>query len=221
MLPMTRNRRSRPQPQGPKRSPLLLLLILVFWSVTMGWGLSLLAQSSPVPDRLASRPETQLMAQVTPKALPYDGAIDAVPNNLKLAESVYLENCATCHIGVPPAFLPTETWKSILLDSNHYGITIQPLFNPFRQLVWNYLLNFSRSVFATETVPSRVGQSRFFKALHPGVTLPQTVSLKGCVSCHPGAGQYHFGTIANTLQPDALPRPDTPPSPVENVAPKG
>lgn len=199
MLPTARNRHSR-HPRS-QRSTLLLMLILVFWSITMGWGLSLMAQSSPVPTRLSTTefpaPSPQL-AQATPAALPYDGAIDPVPNPLKLSESVYLENCATCHIGVPPAFLPTETWKAILLDSNHYGITIQPLLNPFRQLVWNYLLNYSRGVFAAESVPSRVGQSRFFKALHPNVTLPQTVSLKGCISCHPGANQYHFRTLASS-----------------------
>jgi hypothetical protein len=155
----------------------------------MGWGLSWLALSSPVPKMgmpLVSQAQPRSQILFTP-----DGAIDRVPDNLKLAESTYLETCATCHIGVSPAVFPTETWKALLLDPNHYGVTIS-LVDPFRRLIWNYLQAFSRSQGEVESVPFRLSQSRFFKALHPNVKLPETINLKGCVSCHPGVEQYHY-----------------------------
>lgn len=200
-----RSRRSRPQStllssalkQRTTRSTLILLGIVLFWSMTMGWGLAWLAQSSPIP---ATAPLTQTMAQKAGAKFLPDGAIDPVPENLTLAQSTYLENCATCHIGVPPGVLPTETWRVLLRDPNHYGVELKPLFNPFLQLTWQYLQTYSRSEAAEETVPFRVSQSRFFKALHPGVNLPQNLQLKACLECHPGADQFHFRTLAAGLE---------------------
>jgi Dihaem cytochrome c len=188
------NQRLRSTPKRQNRSTFLLLAILLFWSITMGWGLSLLAQSSPVPTIVAQQ-STQPQS-VSPRNLAKDGAIDAVPEGLQLAESVYLENCATCHIGIPPGVLPTETWKGLLLDPNHYGIKIALLVDPFRRLTWNYLQTFSRPQAPEEAVPFLVSQSKVFKALHPGVKFSQPVNLKGCVSCHPGAEQYHYRSLS-------------------------
>jgi len=37
-----------------------------------------------------------------------------------------------------------------------------------------------------------VTESRYFKALHPRIDLPPTLTAAGCISCHPGARDYNY-----------------------------
>ncbi|MBE9122253.1 diheme cytochrome C [Tychonema sp. LEGE 07199] len=120
------------------------------------------------------------------------GTVDRIPEAYQLGQQLYLENCATCHIGLPPQVLPTETWRRLLQDPEHYGQTIKLLVDPPRLLVWNYLQTFSRPQPKDEDLPYRAANSRYFKALHPRVKLPQPANLSSCVTCHPGASQYNF-----------------------------
>jgi len=126
--------------------------------------------------------------------------VDVVPASLKIAQDLYLENCASCHIGLPPQVMPTETWRQLIQDSQHYGAQIQPLVAPNLQIVWQYIRAFSRPQSAEEDVPYRVYQSRYFKALHPKVKLPTRAGLTSCVSCHPGAGKYDFRSLSAEWQ---------------------
>jgi hypothetical protein len=161
--------------QQHRYSPFILLLTL-FWSVMLGLGLARATDASPI------------------------GTVDPVPPRYQLGQQVYLENCATCHIGIPPATLPDETWRRLLQDSQHYGQQITPLVDPPRLLVWNYLLAYSRPIQDGETIPYRVNDSRYFKALHPRVELPQPVRLNSCAVCHPGATQYDFRRLTSEWQ---------------------
>jgi hypothetical protein len=47
-----------------------------------------------------------------------------------------------------------------------------------------------------EVTPYRLKDSRYFKALHPGVNLPRPVQIGSCVTCHPGAGEYNFRSLS-------------------------
>lgn len=109
---------------------------------------------------------------------------------------LYVENCGSCHLAVPPEVLPGDTWRRLISDSNHYGVTIEPLRGPFRQSMWAFLRDFSRDRLASETVPYRVASSRLFKALHPDVTFEQPVTLGSCVSCHPQAEVGNFMALS-------------------------
>ncbi len=42
----------------------------------------------------------------------------------------------SCHIAIPPTVLPTQTWRNLLEDPQHYGATLKPLVDPPRILVW-------------------------------------------------------------------------------------
>lgn len=142
----------------------------------MGWGLALVTNAQTAPDGI--------------------GTVDPVPQRYQLGQQLYLENCSSCHIAISPAVLPTQTWKQILLDSQHYGVQLKPLVDPPRVLVWNYLQNFSRSLAKGEETPYHVADSRYFKALHPNVKLPRPVKISSCVSCHPGANNYNFRRLS-------------------------
>jgi hypothetical protein len=121
------------------------------------------------------------------------GTVDWVSPEYQLGQQLYQENCASCHIAVPPQVLPTQTWQQLLQDTQHYGVTIPELVDPPRLIIWNYLQRYSRPLLPQEEiVPYRVNRSRYFKALHPQVDFPQPVTLEGCVSCHPGAEQNNF-----------------------------
>ncbi|BAY27833.1 hypothetical protein NIES2100_76590 [Calothrix sp. NIES-2100] len=176
-------RRTRPKGDRKfKRQPLGLLLVVLAWSLAMGW---LLAQASNVQ---GATPNTEI------------GTVDVVPAQYTLGQDLYLENCSTCHIALPPAVLPSQTWKNLLEDSQHYGAQLQPLIDPPRVLVWRYLQTFSRPQRKDEETAYRVNNSRYFKALHPKVKLPRPVQINSCVSCHPSAGDYNFRRLSPEME---------------------
>ncbi|MBD2079934.1 diheme cytochrome C [Leptolyngbya sp. FACHB-17] len=154
-----------------RRSPVILILILLIWSLILGWGLA----------QAVEKPQS---AEI--------GTVDVVSGNLQLAQQTYLQNCATCHIGIPPAAFPTQTWRELLRDSQHYGATLTPLVEPERSLVWTYLRTFSRQALEDERIPYRFGESKPFKLLHPKVEISRSISLSSCATCHPGTNQYNF-----------------------------
>ena len=167
----------------PRRSPLLLFVLLLVWSAIVGWGLASLTNAQP-----NSQSVTDASSQVNPVI----AQVDTVPQRYQLGQQLYLENCATCHLAVPPEVLPTQTWQRVLQDSQHYGVKIKPLVDPPRLLVWNYLRTFSRPLNKEEEIPFRTQDSRFFKALHPKVKLPNPANLSSCISCHPSANEFNF-----------------------------
>jgi hypothetical protein len=152
-----------------RRSPLVLLLLLLFWSVLLGFGLSRAAAI---------------------------GTVDVIPENYQLGQAAYLENCASCHVGLPPAVMPSQTWRSLVQEAQHYGTVIPTIQEPLRQVAWNYLSTYSRPVNKDEEVPFRLAKSRYFKALHPKVTFEQPVNLNSCATCHPASAQFDFRSLS-------------------------
>jgi len=161
-----------------QRFPVVLFLLILLWSLAMGWGLALVTNAQPTAI----------------------GTVDPVTPRYQLGEELYLENCASCHIAIPPAVLPTQTWQHLLQDQQHYGVELPPLVDPPRLLVWNYLRAFSRAEGTDEQTPYQVNDSRYFKALHPRVKLPRPVQVGSCVTCHPGAAQYNFRRLTPEWQ---------------------
>ncbi|MFH7030650.1 MAG: cytochrome C [Heteroscytonema crispum UTEX LB 1556] len=166
-----------------KRSPIGLIMVILAWSLAMGWLLAMATNAQ------GATPKATQGAEV--------GTVDVVPAQYQLGQQLYLENCASCHIALPPAVLPTQTWKNLLQDSQHYGAQLKPLIDPPRILVWRYLQTFSRVQLQDESTPYRVNDSRYFKALHPGVKLPRPVQIGSCVSCHPSASDYNFRRLSS------------------------
>ncbi|MDJ0693355.1 cytochrome C [Mastigocoleus sp. MO_188.B34] len=156
-----------------------MFVIVLVWSLGMGW---LLAFAN---NAYSAVPSTEI------------GTVDVVPAKHKIGQELYLENCSSCHIALPPAVLPSQTWRNLLEDSQHYGATLKPLVDPGRILVWRYISTFSRPHKKDERTPYRVNSSRYFNALHPQVKLPRPVKLGSCVACHPGASDYNFRRLSS------------------------
>ncbi|PIG90621.1 diheme cytochrome C [Gloeocapsopsis sp. IPPAS B-1203] len=173
--------RKRSRAAQHRRRSQFFLLVILLWSILMGWGLAI-ATAQPSPQQEAATEEI--------------GTVDIVPSRYQLGQELYLENCASCHIALPPAVMPTQTWQRLLQDQQHYGVTLPQLVDPPRLLIWNYLRNFSRPLLKEEPTPYRVGESRYFKALHPNIKLPRPVDVSSCVSCHSGATEYNFRRLS-------------------------
>ncbi len=156
-------------------------LLLVCWS--LGFGL---AHIRPAP-----------AATITPDPA---GMTDPVSPAYRLGLVTYLHTCGSCHIALPPEVFPTETWQSLLLDTQHYGTKIPPLLDPDLHLIWNYLQEYSRPTLAGEIEPYTLADSRYFHALHPRVHFTGPVTPNTCVSCHPGAAQYDFRHLSTQWQ---------------------
>jgi hypothetical protein len=177
-------RRSSQAQRKPRRSVWVLILLVLGFSSLCGWTLTL----SQGDVSMAAQP-TAVLAQSVPAAIT---TVDVVPESLQLAQETYMARCATCHIGLPPAVLPSESWKNILQDDNHYGVPWTPMRNPDLALAWKYLRTFSRPNNPTEDPPYRVARSEYFKILHPKVKFTEPVKIGTCVSCHPGVSSFNF-----------------------------
>lgn len=185
---MTAFLRSRFRKIAPAARRLLLYGSLILWSMGIAWGAA-----------IAFEPSSLAPSSLTPSQAPTQQWIaDEVTDSRTIGLETYLENCATCHIPVPAEVLPTESWKNILENTNkHYGISIDP--PPLSlsvRLMWDYLRFASRPLRTDEPVPQLIEQSRFFKALHPRVKLPEEVTLKTCIVCHPSAQAFNYRKLA-------------------------
>jgi len=182
---------SKPQHRKRQRSSIVLLILIVLWSFCVGWGLAQATDVSHVDEmpQLAQAFSTASDSRV--------GTVDPVPPAYQTGQTLYLENCSTCHIALPPQVFPSETWRQLLQDTQHYGRRLDPLVDPPRLLIWNYLRRFSRPRKEEETIPYRMDRSRFFKALHPAVKLPRPTRPNTCISCHPGAAEYNFRDLTS------------------------
>lgn len=153
---------------------LVLLLVIGLWSISIGITVAFALDNSKL--------------------------MDPVPERFQTGQDLYLDTCAGCHIPISPAVLPTETWQTILENpNNHYGTQV-PLVRITQVLIWDYLRTFSRPLTREEPKPVYIEQSRYFKALHPRVTLPKPTSHKTCIVCHPGAENYDYRTLSAEWQ---------------------
>ncbi len=174
------NRRGK-RGQRRKASPVVLLFLLLVWSICLGWGLSLVVGATGKPE---------LVAQATSSEL---GTVDPTFSRYQLGEELYLENCASCHVAMPPQIMPTETWRRLLLEpEQHYGVQLQEMIGPSRLVMWDYLRTYTRPSVEGQPIPYRIAESRFFKALHPRVKFSEAIKPDSCVTCHPGVAQYNY-----------------------------
>ncbi|MGB7085415.1 MAG: diheme cytochrome C [Phormidesmis sp.] len=133
------------------------------------------------------------LAHATSTAATSDyGMVDPIDEPHAVGYHIYIEQCATCHVALPPAVLPTQTWQTLITDSAHYGLVL-PNIAPFeQQLMLNYLQVYSRSLQGDDPIPYRLQDSTYFGALHPNVALPQPLDLSSCAGCHIGATEQNY-----------------------------
>lgn len=183
------------QPKGYQRgrSPVVLWFLLFVWSISLGWGMAIafgipqgtMAQIAP---GIPTQPD--LIVQGTAQET---GTVDPITPRYQLGKELYLENCASCHVPLPPEVLPSETWRRLLLEpEQHFGQQLKPLIGPVLITMWDYIRAYSRPEEAKKPLPYRISESPYFKALHPRVKFSQTVKPASCVICHPGAAQYNY-----------------------------
>jgi hypothetical protein len=183
-----------PKEHRRRRSPLVLLLLLLVWSICLGWGVTLALESPRKPLTVETPTKSDLVAQATSEET---GTVDPVAPRYQLGKELYLENCATCHVPLPPEVLPSETWRRLLLEpQQHYGQQLKPLIGPSLITMWNYLLAYSRPEESKKPLPYRISESLYFKALHPRVKFAQPVKPASCVTCHPGASEYNYRRLS-------------------------
>jgi hypothetical protein len=151
---------------------------------------------SSSPSAQSSPSETKFIYSPAAIAPNQPMSVDPVPTRYEPGFQAYLETCASCHIAIPPEALPTESWREILRKpDNHFGVVI-PNYNRLTQLlIWDYMSNFSRPLPPDSPLPLYVEKSRYFKALHPRVTMPPDMTSKSCVTCHPNVANFNFRTL--------------------------
>ncbi|MEM9771361.1 MAG: hypothetical protein AAF889_07140 [Cyanobacteria bacterium P01_D01_bin.73] len=154
------------------------------------------SQNSPHSSAIKSGPG---FAPDLPPADP-EGTVDVLPASYWLARDLYRENCGTCHVAVPPATLPVQTWRELLTSEQHYGKVIQPPSRTSTSIIWSYIRDYSRPLREEEPIPYRLDKSRFFRSLHPEVPFPEPVRVNQCATCHPRAEFFNFRLFNNASQ---------------------
>jgi Dihaem cytochrome c len=124
------------------------------------------------------------------------GTVDPIAPKYQRGQELYLKNCASCHIGLPPAVLPTQTWADLIQDPEHYGVQLPTIAAFDLRQIDQYLTTYSRSLREDESTPYRVGAARHFRALHPQVDLPKPLTIGSCASCHPKADVFNFRELS-------------------------
>jgi len=173
---------TQPRKVGRSRFSLSLVtgLLIVALSLVGGWASAQIASASAQIASASASPSFTL------------ARVDVLPERLNLGEQVYLRECSSCHIAPSPAIMPTQTWATLLVRADHYGVEITPLRPPVLDLVWDYVQFSSRPIRSTEPTPTRIRDSQYFRALHPRVESSQPFNLSSCLGCHPGVEQYNF-----------------------------
>ncbi|WP_287128457.1 hypothetical protein [Candidatus Cyanaurora vandensis] len=141
---------------------------------------------------------TQALAQVEPGPL---------PPKYVLGQEQYVQRCNSCHLALPPETFPSQTWRTLLSQSNHYGKNLPEIGSLERQLIYLYLKDYSRTLKEGEAIPYYLSESRYFRALHPKVVLPRPLNTQSCTQCHQGAKQGNYQATAQMLTPDTPARP--------------
>ncbi|MCM1985295.1 cytochrome C [Lyngbya confervoides] len=167
------------------------LIWLVLMLVSCLWGLGLSAVAS----------WAQSAPNLVPSAIPQENLMDRLTPVLEMGQSRYLARCGTCHLAVPPAVLPSQTWDHLISDSAHYGATLPPIFEPDLSQIRRYLIFSSRPLNPDEPTPYRLRQSRYFKVLHPQVEFAAPTTLTSCIGCHPQANRFNF---RQSMEPQSL-----------------
>jgi hypothetical protein len=124
------------------------------------------------------------------------GTVDPIAPKYQRGQELYLKNCASCHIGIPPAVLPSQTWADLLPDPEHYGAQLPTIAAFDLRQIDQYLTTYSRSLRDDETTPYRIAAARHFRALHPQVKLPKPLTIASCASCHPKADVFNFRELS-------------------------
>ncbi len=187
---MSKRMRSKIRRHKQNRSPITLLALLFVWSISLGWGIALtLGQATPSL-ALEGTATKDFIAQATSEEI---GTVDPINPNYQLGKELYLDNCASCHVPLPPEVLPSETWRRLLQEQQqHFGVQLKPMIGPSLVLMWNYIRAYSRPEKEGKPLPYRISESPYFKALHPRVKFPQTVKPASCVTCHPAAPEFNY-----------------------------
>ena len=69
---------------------------------------------------------------------PY-GMVDPIDERHAVNYATYVEQCSTCHVALPAAVLPMDTWQTLITDPAHYGVTLTNITRFDQQLMLNYL----------------------------------------------------------------------------------
>ena len=177
----------------PARPSRLFIGFLAFsLSLLLGIGMAVATDTSTSPYIDA--------AAVAAAPVPY-GMVDPIAPPLEASYRIYLNECATCHVALPPAVLPTQTWQILAIDPAHYGLTLTDITAFERQLIVNYLQAYSRSHTSRDPLPFKLADSDYFYALHPQVALPQPLNLRTCTSCHLLATTQNYRNLTPSTDP--------------------
>ncbi len=202
------------QPINWKRlwTKLVLILVMLISCVVLGQGMAR-ATNTPLQVAQVTMPSPNPNPSQTPslnstlspnqrliqEAIANTPTTDLIPKRYEQSLQIYFANCSTCHVAIPAELLPQQTWQRLLENTNqHYGAQLPNIPGIEVTLMWRYLSTFAKSAAIEDRIPFLLRDSRFFKALHPGVRFPEPPKVTTCISCHPSAAEFNFRRLQDS-----------------------
>jgi len=120
-------------------------------------------------------------------------------SNIKLSKysKLYKEECASCHIGYKPRFLPAKNWTKLMSNlENHFGV--DATFDKMdEKKILEYLKsNSNRRTYYNENI-IQITKLRWFKKEHrkiptKAIKQKEVKMLSNCMACHTKANNGSF-----------------------------
>lgn len=138
------------------------------------------------------------------------GTAQAAPTSNDVNQSLYKEECASCHMAYPAWLLPKRSWQKIMTNlDNHFGdnASLDPetlkTLNKYLQgsSAENSGVRRAKKMLrntAKDDVPIRITELPYFRHEHNEIPNryikenPKVKSISNCAACHRGAEQGNF-----------------------------
>ncbi len=113
------------------------------------------------------------------------------------SNSLWKQECGSCHLAFAPGLLPAESWRKVMggLDK-HFGADASLTPEENREIT-AFLVNNASSRWRAPTAPLRITETAWFKHKHRELasSVWKRAAVKGpanCAACHSGADRGDF-----------------------------
>jgi hypothetical protein len=127
----------------------------------------------------------------------YGGENRGKPLLPRQSNSLWKQECGSCHLAFAPGLLPAESWRRMMggLDK-HFGTDATLTAQENREIT-AFLVNNASNRWRAPSAPLRITETAWFQRKHDELAAAvwKRAAIKSpanCVACHPGADRSDF-----------------------------
>jgi hypothetical protein len=129
----------------------------------------------------------------------YSGENRGKPLQPKQSNTLFQQECSSCHLAYAPGLLPAASWRKMMAGlDKHFGSDASLDARDNKEIT-DFLVKHSSNRWSAATAPLRITESAWFKRKHDAHEIdpavwnnPQVKSPANCAACHPQAERGNF-----------------------------